>query len=111
MSDAIAFTPALPNAYTDAFAALPMGNLEEIALAFSTNVFPPEIPLPTTVFQFNQSGTTPVALAPCWQRDYAVQGRIFFAGEACSVGVHSTVRGAYETGFQAAIDLLAALGH
>jgi len=40
-----------------------------------------------------------------------VENQLFFAGEACSTDAHSTVRGAFESGFQAAIDVLAALHH
>jgi monoamine oxidase len=186
-ANAITFTPALPAAYTNAFAALPMGNLEKIALGFATNVFPPEIPLATSVFQFDSTPPVTVGLAPFWQRDYGVvlvsgqvardlvpqgqaamvnfaldflvetygtqvrdafrgqavasswftdpwargsyssavpggvpartqltrplDGRIFFAGEAASTSAHSTVRGAFEAGFQAAIDVLAEFAH
>jgi monoamine oxidase len=186
-ANTILFTPALPKEYTDAFAALPMGNLEKIALLFSTDVFPPSVPLLTTVFQFAATPPVPVALAPCWQRNYAVvlvsgalarnlvgtsqaatiefalqllvdtygtqvrnaftgqavasswftdpwargsysaaipggvpartqlsqpvENRVFFAGEACSISAHSSVRGAFESGFQAAIGVHAALGH
>lgn len=69
-ANTILFTPALPQEYIDAFAALPMGNLEKIALAFSADVFPP--PLLTTVFQFTATPPAPVALAPFWTRNYAV---------------------------------------
>jgi len=39
-----------------------------------------------------------------------VNDRLFFAGEACSTRAYSTAHGAYETGLQAADQVLAALG-
>ena len=39
-----------------------------------------------------------------------VEGRLFFAGEACSPGSFSTAHGAYETGLEAARRAVAALG-
>lgn len=40
-----------------------------------------------------------------------VENRVFFAGEACSRDRYSTAHGAYETGFAAAEQALAALGY
>lgn len=182
----IQFSPALPAATLEAIAALPMGNLEKIALGFSKDVFPPPFELNTGVFPFVNQPQASLTLAAVWRRDYAIcflsgpqaralvtQGRtamiqfavevldgmfgsvipqslqravttswftdpyslgsytyavpggvpartqlsqpvedkIFFAGEACSVSSHSTVLGAFQSGFQAAIKILALLGH
>ncbi len=41
----------------------------------------------------------------------APEGRLFFAGEACSKHRYSTAHGAFETGFNAAGDALALLGY
>jgi monoamine oxidase len=181
----IEFSPALPAATLEAIAALPMGNVEKIALGFSKDVFPPPFELNTGVFPFVNQPQIPLTLAALWRRDYAicfvagaqardlvtagkpamvdfavetlqgmfgsvigqslersvasswftdpyslgsytyavpggvpartalsqpVEDTIFFAGEACSVGSHSTVLGAFQSGFQAAIKILA-LGH
>jgi monoamine oxidase len=40
-----------------------------------------------------------------------VDQKIYFAGEGCSLGAHSTVRGAFESGFQAAVEILALQSH
>lgn len=74
----IGFTPELPPEYDEAFAQLPMANLEKIFLGFSRPVFPPSLPPNATVFPFVDQEHVPFFIAPFWRPDLAL---CFVGGE------------------------------
>jgi monoamine oxidase len=66
----IAFKPSLPDAYLEAIANLPMGNLEKIFLGFSQQVF--DIPINSAIIPLVEQTEFPLVQAPLWGGDVAL---------------------------------------
>jgi len=66
----IAFKPSLPDAYLEAIANLPMGNLEKIFLGFSQQVF--DIPINSVIIPLVEQTEFPLVQAPLWGGDVAL---------------------------------------
>jgi len=67
---ALAFNPPLPDAYLDAIANLPMGNLEKIFLGFSRQVF--DTPVNSAIFPLLDRIELPFIQAPVWGGNVAL---------------------------------------
>jgi monoamine oxidase len=66
----LAFNPVLPDAYLDAIANLPMGNLEKIFLGFSRQVF--DLPVNSAITPLIDEIESPFIQAPVWGGNVAL---------------------------------------